>query len=45
VDGVTGFMKASKEVSEQGTFAEFANGHPGGELDKMFGQGVNSDIA
>jgi 2-methylisocitrate lyase-like PEP mutase family enzyme len=31
-----GFMKASKEMAEQGTFAEFANGYPGGELNKMF---------
>jgi len=36
----TGFMKASKEMAEQGTqgtFTEFANGFPGGELRKMFG--------
>ena len=33
----TGFMKASKEMAEQGTFTEFANGFPGGELNKMFG--------
>ncbi|MEH2528682.1 MULTISPECIES: isocitrate lyase/PEP mutase family protein [unclassified Bradyrhizobium] len=31
-----GFMKASKEMAEQGTFKEFANGYPGGELNKMF---------
>src|SRR3954468_20492312 len=31
-----GFMKASKEMAEQGTFTEFANGYPGGELNKMF---------
>jgi len=31
-----GFMKASKEMAEKGTFSEFANGHPGGELNKMF---------
>jgi 2-methylisocitrate lyase-like PEP mutase family enzyme len=31
-----GFMKASKEMAEQGTFGEFANGYPGGELNKMF---------
>jgi 2-methylisocitrate lyase-like PEP mutase family enzyme len=31
-----GFMKASKEMAEKGTFAEFANGFPGGELNKMF---------
>jgi methylisocitrate lyase len=30
-------MKASKEMAEQGTFTEFANGYPGGELNKMFG--------
>jgi hypothetical protein len=32
----TGFMRASKEMAEQGTFTEFANGYPGGELNKMF---------
>jgi len=32
----TGFMKASKEMAEQGTFTEIANGYPGGELNKMF---------
>ncbi len=32
----TGFMKASKEMAEQGTFTELANGYPGGELNKMF---------
>ena len=32
-----GFMKASKEMAEQGTFTEFANGYSGGELNKMFG--------
>ncbi|QOZ26533.1 oxaloacetate decarboxylase [Bradyrhizobium sp. CCBAU 51753] len=31
-----GFMKAAKEMAEQGTFAEFANGYSGGELNKMF---------
>ena len=31
-----GFMRASKEMAEQGTFTEFANGYPGGELNKMF---------
>ena len=31
-----GFMKASKEMAEQGTFTELANGYPGGELNKMF---------
>ena len=32
----TGFMKASKQMAEQGTFTEFANCYPGGELNKMF---------
>jgi methylisocitrate lyase len=32
-----GFMKAAKEMAEQGTFTELANGYPGGELNKMFG--------
>src|SRR5438270_6307487 len=32
-----GFMKAAKEMVEQGTFAELAHGYPGGELNKMFG--------
>jgi hypothetical protein len=27
-------------MGEQGTFTEFANGYPGGELDKMFSQDV-----
>jgi methylisocitrate lyase len=31
-----GFMKASKEMAEHGTFGELANGYPGGELNKMF---------
>lgn len=31
-----GFMKASREMAEQGTFTELANGFPGGELNKMF---------
>lgn len=31
-----GFMKAAKEMAEQGTFGEFANGYSGGELNKMF---------
>ena len=31
-----GFMKAAKEMAEQGTFTEFANGYSGGELNKMF---------
>jgi methylisocitrate lyase len=33
----TGFMKASKQMAEQGTFTEFTNGYPGGERNKMFG--------
>lgn len=32
----SGFMKASKEMAEQGTFGEFSNGYPGAELNKMF---------
>jgi methylisocitrate lyase len=32
-----GFMKAAKEMAEQGTFTELANGYSGGELNKMFG--------
>jgi methylisocitrate lyase len=31
-----GFMRSAREMAEQGTFAELANGHPGGELNKMF---------
>ncbi|MEZ5822968.1 MAG: isocitrate lyase/phosphoenolpyruvate mutase family protein [Xanthobacteraceae bacterium] len=31
-----GVMKAAKEMAEQGTFTEFANGYSGGELNKMF---------
>jgi 2-methylisocitrate lyase-like PEP mutase family enzyme len=31
-----GFMKAAKEMAEQGTFTDLANGYPGGELNKMF---------
>ena len=33
-----GFMKAAKEMAEQGSFSELANGYPGGELNKMFSQ-------
>jgi 2-methylisocitrate lyase-like PEP mutase family enzyme len=33
----TGFIKAAKEMAEQGTFTELAGGYPGGELNKMFG--------
>jgi 2-methylisocitrate lyase-like PEP mutase family enzyme len=32
-----GFMKASREIAEQGTFTELGSGFPGGELNKMFG--------
>lgn len=32
-----GFMRAAKEMAEQGTFAELSAGYPGGELNKMFG--------
>jgi methylisocitrate lyase len=32
-----GFMRAAREIAEQGTFTEMAKGHPGGELNKMFG--------
>jgi len=31
-----GFMTASREIAEQGTFSELGNGFPGGELNKMF---------
>jgi 2-methylisocitrate lyase-like PEP mutase family enzyme len=32
-----GFMRAAREMAEQGTFTELGNGYPGGELNKMFG--------
>jgi 2-methylisocitrate lyase-like PEP mutase family enzyme len=32
-----GFMRASREIAEKGTFAELGNGFPGGELNRMFG--------
>ena len=32
-----GFMRSAREMAEQGTFTELANGFPGGELNKMFG--------
>jgi 2-methylisocitrate lyase-like PEP mutase family enzyme len=32
----TGFMRAAKELAEQGTFSELGKGYPGGELNKMF---------
>jgi 2-methylisocitrate lyase-like PEP mutase family enzyme len=31
-----GFMRAAREMAEQGTFTELASGYPGGELNKMF---------
>src|SRR5712671_967681 len=31
-----GFMKASREILQQGTFTELGNGFPGGELNKIF---------
>jgi 2-methylisocitrate lyase-like PEP mutase family enzyme len=31
-----GFMRAAKEIAEQGTFTELAKGYSGGELNKMF---------
>jgi len=31
-----GFMRAAKEMAEQGTFTELAKGYPGAELNKMF---------
>ncbi|GLH76705.1 2-methylisocitrate lyase [Bradyrhizobium sp. SSBR45G] len=33
----TGFMRAAKEMAEQGTFTELQGGYPGGELNKIFG--------
>jgi 2-methylisocitrate lyase-like PEP mutase family enzyme len=32
-----GFMRASREIADKGTFTELASGYPGGELNKMFG--------
>jgi methylisocitrate lyase len=32
-----GFMRAAREIAEQGTFTELATGYSGGELNKMFG--------
>ena len=32
-----GFMRAAKEMAEQGTFAELGNSYPGAELNRMFG--------
>ena len=31
-----GFMKAAREMADNGTFTELAGGYPGGELNKMF---------
>jgi 2-methylisocitrate lyase-like PEP mutase family enzyme len=31
-----GFMRAAREITEQGTFTELASGYPGGDLNKMF---------
>src|SRR5712672_4534626 len=31
-----GFIRASREIADKGTFAELANGYSGGELNKMF---------
>jgi len=31
-----GFMRAAREIAEQGTFTEMGKGHPAGELNKMF---------
>jgi len=32
-----GFMRAAREIAEQGSFAELGHGFPGGELNEMFG--------
>ena len=32
-----GFMRAAREIAEKGTFNELGSGHPGAELNKMFG--------
>jgi len=32
-----GFMRAAREIAEQGTFTELGKGYPGGELNKLFG--------
>lgn len=31
-----GFMRAAKEIADHGTFSEFSNGYPGGDLQKVF---------
>ena len=33
-----GFMRAAKEIRDKGTFNELGNGHPGGELQKIFAE-------
>jgi 2-methylisocitrate lyase-like PEP mutase family enzyme len=32
-----GFMRAAREIADQGTFTELAKGHPSAELNRMFG--------
>jgi 2-methylisocitrate lyase-like PEP mutase family enzyme len=32
-----GFMKAAREMAEQGTFTELGSGYPGRDLNNMFG--------
>jgi 2-methylisocitrate lyase-like PEP mutase family enzyme len=32
----SGFMRAAREIAEQGTFTELASGYSGGDLNKMF---------
>ena len=32
-----GFMRAAIEIRDKGTFNELGNGHPGAELQKIFG--------
>jgi len=32
-----GFMRAAREIADQGTFTELGSGYSGGELNKMFG--------
>jgi 2-methylisocitrate lyase-like PEP mutase family enzyme len=32
-----GFMRSAREMAEKGTFGELAHGHPGRELNQMFG--------
>lgn len=35
-----GFLKAAREIADQGTFGAFADGAPGGELNKLFAASV-----